>query len=132
MNTTFLGGLTTHTSLLRKMSAIAMLGMREGMDEQAAAVMKPVGTAIGDYDMLEAFLAFAAAIGGRPELARELLALRESNAEQGYLDAVLALGLKCSGDSDADKVLQRLLSLVQDAPTREFVTKVNAALGVAA
>jgi hypothetical protein len=132
MNTNALRGLTTQTSLLRQMSAIAMLGMRQGLEDEARAVMRPVGMATADYETLEAFLAFSAAIGGRPQLAKELLLLRESNAEQGYLDAVLALGLRCAGDQDWERVIQRLLSLVDDMPTREFVLKVSASLNAAA
>lgn len=128
MSATLLDGLTTQTGLLRKMSAVAMLGMREGLEEEARTAMKPVATATADKETLEVFLAFSAAIGGRPQLAKELLSLRELNAEQGYLDAVLALGLRCAGDNDWGRVIQRLLSLVDDSATRDFVLKVGQSL----
>jgi hypothetical protein len=118
----------TQTALLRKMAAVALLGMRERFDDEARAAMRPVITAANDSEMLEVFMAFAAAVGGRAELARELLAVREATVEQGVLDAVLALGLSCAGDVSGGMVLQRLLSLVDDTPTRDFVLKVSSAM----
>jgi hypothetical protein len=119
----------TQKALLRKMAAVALLGMRERLDEQARVAARPVITTGGDAETMEVFMAFSAAMGGRAELARELLALREATMEQqGVLDAVLALGLACAGDNAGGAVLQRLLSLVDDAPTRDFVLKVSSAM----
>lgn len=128
MDTSTLQSPLTQKALLRKMAAVALLGMRERLDDEARAAMRPVITAAGDDETLEVFMAFAAAVGGRAELARELLAVREATVEQGVLDAVLALGLSCAGDDAGGVVLQRLLSLVDDTPTREFVLKVNSAM----
>ncbi len=128
MNTSTLQSPLTQKALLRKMAAVALLGMRERLDDEARAAMRPVITAAGDDETLGVFMAFAAAVGGRAELARELLAVREATVEQGVLDAVLALGLSCAGDNAGGLVLQRLLSLVDDTPTREFVLKVSSTM----
>jgi hypothetical protein len=118
----------TQQVLLRKMAAVALLGMRENHEDDAQVAMQPVITASGNAQSLEVFMAFAAALGDRPQRARELLALREATVEPGALDAVLALGLQCAGDPDGGRALQRLLSLVDDAPTRQFIVEVNSAL----
>ena len=130
----FLGGLgvspgampaMNHASMVRSMGGLALLGMRKGFEDDARLAMKPVATMTGDSEMLDVFMAFAAAMGGNPEPARELLMQRESSQGREYLDAMLSLSLRCAGAADWEQALNRVLAVSSDTQTRDFAHQIN-------
>jgi hypothetical protein len=116
---------THRLTLVRHLIATMMLGQAHGLRDDVERVFEAIAKMLGDGRPMRISLAFASAVSGDVNPARDLLAEDLDSWPDAQMSRVsIALALKVGGDPQWKDVVERVLAVSDDEATRSFARQV--------